>query len=113
MSFTFLSNFIDLTTILKSLTNSDRDDESISHALKLRSAWALGNYCKFFMLYKSAPKSAKYLINWFIDRERKFALKNILKAYVYVFLFQIILTTHMQTTNQSFDMLNSYSMNEI
>lgn len=64
------------------MTNSDRDDECIAHALKLRSAWALGNFVKFFNLYKSAPKSAPHLINWFIDRERKIALKNIIKAYV-------------------------------
>lgn len=82
----FLFINTDLTTILKSLTSNDRDDECIAHALKLRSAWSLGNYCKFFSLYSMAPKSAKYLINWFIDRERKFAFKNILRTYVYLIL---------------------------
>lgn len=84
--FCFVFTISDLTTILKSLTSSDRDDECIAYALKLRSVWALGNYCKFFSLYKLAPKSARHLINWFVDRERKFALKNIIKAYVAIIL---------------------------
>jgi SAC3 family protein LENG8/THP3 len=73
----------DLSSILKSLTPEERDNECISHALKLRSAWALNNYCRFFTLYKNSPKMSGHIIDWFADRERKLALKNwIIKVYV-------------------------------
>ena len=66
---------------MSELTKEDREDECLQHAAKLRTAWSLSNYHKFFSLYQKAPKMSGYLINWFIDRERKSALKIMIKAY--------------------------------
>lgn len=62
------------------LSPDEKKDESIQHALAVRSAWAIRNYPKFFKLHTDSPKMAGYLIDWFANRERKSALKSILKA---------------------------------
>ena len=84
--------------MLAELTATEKKDESVAHALKLRTAWSLQNYKRFFQTYLQAPKMSGYLIDWFVARERKAALRIIVKAYVLIrtitdspFLF-IILT---------------------
>uniref|UniRef100_A0A8C4Z1I6 PCI domain-containing protein n=1 Tax=Gadus morhua TaxID=8049 RepID=A0A8C4Z1I6_GADMO len=77
----FTKNSGDLTTELVYLTPALREDSCVSHALSLRAAWALGNYNRFFKLYLCAPRMASYLIDKFLDRERKIALRAMLKTF--------------------------------
>lgn len=76
----------DITTIFQSLSKEERENECIKHALQTRRAWATGNLHKFFILYKTAPLMAGYLMDWFVERERKLYLKYIIKSYVTYFI---------------------------
>lgn len=77
-----LSWAADITTELAYLTRELKADPCVAHALALRAAWALGNYHRFFRLYCHAPCMSGYLVDKFADRERKAALKAMIKTYV-------------------------------
>lgn len=77
----FTKNSGDLTTELVYLTTELRADPCVAHALELRTAWALGNFHRFFRLYQKAPRMAAYLIDKFVERERNIALRAILKSF--------------------------------
>ncbi|OTF79119.1 leukocyte receptor cluster member 8-like protein, partial [Euroglyphus maynei] len=72
-----------LQNILHELDHRDKQDEVISHALRVRNAWSLKFYHHLFRLYDRAPKMSGYLMDWFIERERKLAFMTIIKSYVF------------------------------
>jgi len=78
--FIYSANRTALNDVLADLTTAEKEEEAIKHALKVRSALALGNYHKFFRLYLDTPNMGAYLMDMFVVRERLAALANICKA---------------------------------
>uniref|UniRef100_F1KY22 Leukocyte receptor cluster member 8 n=1 Tax=Ascaris suum TaxID=6253 RepID=F1KY22_ASCSU len=76
-----VANTIDQTTLLSELDAAARRDECIAFALRVREAWALGNFVRLFRLYEKAPRMTSYVMDLFIERERKAALNACLKSY--------------------------------
>ncbi|KAH8556328.1 SAC3/GANP/Nin1/mts3/eIF-3 p25 family-domain-containing protein [Umbelopsis sp. PMI_123] len=77
----YAQNHSDINALMKHLTPVQKNDPAISHALKVRSSMATGNYHRFFKLYLDAPNMGGYLMDKFVERERIAALKAICKAF--------------------------------
>jgi len=80
----FTKDANDMMTLFNSLTLEIRQDPAVSHALKVCKAWLLGNYHSFFQLYLYAPNMSGHLMDLYVTRERKEALRKIAKTYVLV-----------------------------
>nr|CDJ92242.1 SAC3 GANP Nin1 mts3 eIF-3 p25 domain containing protein [Haemonchus contortus] len=76
-----MDNSLDVSSLLKGLADSIRADECVMFAMRVRRAVSLGNYPTLFRLFKSAPKMCPYLMDLFVERERKAALMQIFKAF--------------------------------
>ncbi|XP_065826043.1 leukocyte receptor cluster member 8-like [Oscarella lobularis] len=73
-------NTADMNLALSSLSSEMQAEPPVKHALRLRSAWALSNYHKFFRLYRVAPNMGASLIDMFVQRVRLSALRVFTKA---------------------------------
>lgn len=58
------------------------DNPAITHALQLCRTWSTGNYYKFFKLYPHTPDCGRNLVELFLERERKVAMRTLAKACV-------------------------------
>lgn len=74
------SHVLDLMQIEKEIRKNYASNVQLAHLLKIKNAWYLSNYISFFRLYKQSNQMCKCLIDMFVERERKQALKMIIKS---------------------------------
>lgn len=77
----FTENATELQSTLARLPQVSKTNQVVGHALQVRRAWSLCNYHRLFKLYKSCPAMSAKVMDWFVERERKQALKVILRTY--------------------------------
>ncbi|KAJ1940527.1 hypothetical protein FBU59_003784 [Linderina macrospora] len=79
--YVYTRNRSELNEALATMTETERFAPAVDHALRVRAAWASGNYHRFFELYRIAPNMGAFLMDHFADRERCAALRTMCKAY--------------------------------
>jgi len=56
--------------MMKSLTEDEKKEEGVKHALLVRRALVQGNYGRFFKLFTEAPNMGGHLMDIFIEKHR-------------------------------------------
>lgn len=77
----YTNNTTELQLTLSKLSRESKTHPVVDHALKVRRAWSLANYHRLFSLYKQAPAMSAKVMDWFLERERKQAMKIIIRSY--------------------------------
>ncbi len=76
----YCSLLADMSSAMLELTPDLRSDPCVEHALGVWNAWSLGNYTRLFRLYACGPSLSQELMRLFVERERKSALRVIIRA---------------------------------
>ncbi|KZT55809.1 hypothetical protein CALCODRAFT_484455 [Calocera cornea HHB12733] len=71
----------DLNVLITQLTPSQKATLCVRHALDVQKAMATNNYHAFFDLYTHAPNMGAYMMDFYADRERCYALIIMCTAY--------------------------------
>ena len=71
----------DLLNLMSSLTDAQKQDPAIRHALKVRLAVAERDYHNFFILLSSCPNLGGKLMDLMVPTVRNWALQRICRAY--------------------------------
>ena len=77
---------VEINELLATLTQKEKENESVAHALEVREALASRNYHRLFRLYNAAPNMGGYLMDFFVERERVAACCVICKSYLLPFM---------------------------
>lgn len=71
----------DLIGLLGELTEAQKLHPSVLHALTVRVVHTSSNYHRLFQLYQDAPNMSAYVMDLMIPRERRKALRTMIRAY--------------------------------
>lgn len=66
----FIDVDLEIMNILQKLTDEDKEEECVLHALQVRKSLSTGNYGRFFKLYNNAPNMGGFLMEIFIEKHR-------------------------------------------
>jgi hypothetical protein len=77
----YTENTTEIQLTLSKLPKDSLKHPVVDHALKVRRAWSLANYHRLFSLYKQSPAMSARIMDWFLERERKQAVKIIARSY--------------------------------
>ncbi|KZP01792.1 hypothetical protein CALVIDRAFT_532548 [Calocera viscosa TUFC12733] len=79
--FLYTKSRSDLNVLITQLTPAQKATVCVRHALDVQKAMATNNYHAFFELYTTAPNMGGYMMDFYADRERCYALIIMCTSY--------------------------------